>query len=101
MGRYFQKPLVLTGRGTDTHLIPRYRLPRKMIQWAAANMSGIVTVCTPLKEERVDLALNCMPRYWGKRGTAARYARGGFCHQRTVLPELWWRRFVRNGSGLT
>ena len=35
LGKYFNKPVVITARGTDINLIPQYRLPRKMILWAA------------------------------------------------------------------
>ena len=35
LGRWFEKPVVITGRGTDLNLIPQYRLPRSQIRWAA------------------------------------------------------------------
>ena len=35
LARHFNKPVVVTARGSDISLIPQYRLPRKMIQWAA------------------------------------------------------------------
>ena len=44
LGYWFEKPVVITARGTDINLIPRYRLPRAMIQWAAARASRVVTV---------------------------------------------------------
>lgn len=51
LGRHFNKPVVITARGSDITLLPRYRLPRKMIEWAAGHASGIITVCHALKEE--------------------------------------------------
>ncbi len=57
LGKYFNKPVVITARGTDINLIPQFRLPRKMILWAARNASGIVTVCNALKDEMVDLGV--------------------------------------------
>ncbi|HWI14795.1 MAG TPA: glycosyltransferase family 4 protein, partial [Burkholderiales bacterium] len=42
LGRYFGKPVVVTGRGTDLNVIPGYRMPRRMIRWAADNAAGIV-----------------------------------------------------------
>ena len=57
LGKYFNKPVVITARGTDINLIPQFRLPRKMILWAARNASGIVTVCNALKDEMVQLGV--------------------------------------------
>ncbi|MDH5537210.1 MAG: glycosyltransferase, partial [Betaproteobacteria bacterium] len=44
LGRHFGKPVVITARGTDVNLIPRYRLPRAMIRWAARHAAGMITV---------------------------------------------------------
>jgi glycosyltransferase involved in cell wall biosynthesis len=49
------KPLVITARGSDINLIPRNRLPRRMILWAAARAAAIITVCQALKVELVKL----------------------------------------------
>ena len=55
IARRLNKPLVITARGTDINLIPQYRLPRRMILWAASQATAIVTVCQALKDELVDL----------------------------------------------
>lgn len=57
LGRYFGKPVVVTGRGTDLNVIPQYRMARRMIQWAAGNAAGIVTVCEALKTQLVGLGV--------------------------------------------
>jgi len=57
LGHHFGKPVVITARGTDLNLIPRYRVPRRMIQWGAAHAVGIVTVCRALKENLVALGV--------------------------------------------
>ena len=57
LGRHFGKPVVITARGSDINLIPRYRLPRKMILWAARHAAGMVTVCRALKDELVALGV--------------------------------------------
>lgn len=57
LGRRLGKPVIITARGTDINLIPQYRLPRKMIQWAAAHAVGIVTVCQALKETLQELGV--------------------------------------------
>jgi len=55
LGRALGKPVVITARGTDLTLIPRHRLPRRMIQWAASRAAGVVTVCQALKDVLVEL----------------------------------------------
>ena len=55
LARRFGKPVIITARGTDLNLIPRYRLPRRMIQWAASKADGLVTVCEALKDTLTDL----------------------------------------------
>ncbi len=57
LGKYFNKPVTVTARGTDINLIPQFSLPRKMILWAARNAKGLITVCQALKEEMVELGV--------------------------------------------
>jgi teichuronic acid biosynthesis glycosyltransferase TuaC len=51
-------PFVITARGTDINLIPRYLLPRQMIRWAAGRSSAMITVCQALKDELVQLGVD-------------------------------------------
>ena len=55
LGQYFNKPVVITARGSDISLIPQYRAPRRMIQWAAAQSAHMITVCDALRDELVAL----------------------------------------------
>jgi teichuronic acid biosynthesis glycosyltransferase TuaC len=55
LGQYFNKPVVITARGSDISLIPNFAKPRRMIQWAAANAAAVITVCDALKTELVQL----------------------------------------------
>lgn len=55
LAREFGKPVVITARGTDINLIAEYRLPRRMILWAARQAGGVVTVCAALKTRLVEL----------------------------------------------
>lgn len=55
LARHFNKPLVITARGSDISLIPHYPGPRKMILWAASQAKGIITVCNALRDELVQL----------------------------------------------
>ena len=57
LGRHFAKPVVITARGSDINLIPRYRLPRQMILWAAHHTAGMVTVARALKDKLVALGV--------------------------------------------
>ena len=55
IGKQIGRPVVITARGTDVNLIPRYRLPRQMIQRAIAKADGLITVSTALKGALVEL----------------------------------------------
>jgi len=55
LARRLGKPVIITARGTDLNLIPRYRLPRRMIQWAASKADGLITVCEALKDTLTGL----------------------------------------------
>jgi glycosyltransferase involved in cell wall biosynthesis len=48
LGRELGKPVVITARGTDLNLIPRYALPRAQISWAARRAAACITVCGAL-----------------------------------------------------
>ena len=58
LGKYFNKPVVITARGTDINLIPQHLVPRKLILWAASRASGMITVCNALKDEMVALGVD-------------------------------------------
>ncbi|MFP5393770.1 MAG: glycosyltransferase, partial [Gammaproteobacteria bacterium] len=55
LGKYFNKPVVITARGSDITLFPQYALPRRMIKWAIGRAAGIITVCDALREEILTL----------------------------------------------
>lgn len=57
LGRYFNKPVVITARGTDISLIPAHRLARRQIVWAARQARGLVAVCDALREAMVALGI--------------------------------------------
>ena len=57
LGRHFQRPVVITARGTDINLIARDALPRRMILWAARQAAGVITVCEALKDGIVELGV--------------------------------------------
>jgi glycosyltransferase involved in cell wall biosynthesis len=58
LGKWLNKPVVITARGTDLNLIPRYFIPRKMIVWAARQAQELITVCQALKDVLVKLGIS-------------------------------------------
>jgi len=48
-------PLIISARGTDINLIPEYKIPRKMILWAAEQAQANVTVCKALKDSMIEM----------------------------------------------
>ncbi|QDZ28996.1 glycosyltransferase family 4 protein [Noviherbaspirillum sp. UKPF54] len=58
LGCYFNKPVVITARGSDISVLPQFRVQRAMIRWAAKRAAGIITVCQALKEAMLDLNLD-------------------------------------------
>ncbi len=57
LGKWFNKPVVITGRGSDLNFLPKYPLPRRQIQWAAERAAGMITVCQALKDSLVELGV--------------------------------------------
>ena len=55
LGEEFGLPVVVTARGTDINLIPRYRIPRWMIRGVIQNAAALVTVSAALKAVLVTL----------------------------------------------
>ncbi len=79
LARWLNKPLTITARGTDLNLIPQHLLPRRMMQWAAAQAQGSIGVCAAL----VDVL-----RTWGVRGDRLHVMRNGVDLQRfRPLPQ--------------
>lgn len=55
LGRYFNKPVVITARGSDVTLIPQHRIARKLIVQAAERADAMITVCNALKVGLTEL----------------------------------------------
>lgn len=51
------KPVVITARGTDLSLIPRYKVPRQKILWAAESADALITVCQALKNVLLEMGV--------------------------------------------
>jgi len=55
LGRQLGLPVVLTARGSDTSLLPRYAVPGRLIRRAVAGADALVAVSAGLKEGLVAL----------------------------------------------
>jgi len=55
LGQRFGLPVVMTARGTDVSLIPRFAGPRKMIQDAIAGAAAVITVSAALRDALVEI----------------------------------------------
>lgn len=51
LGKYFNKPVIISALGTDINLIMRRRIPRAMIHWAGKHAAAMITVCDALRNE--------------------------------------------------
>lgn len=54
LARWYRKPVICSLLGDDVITFPRFRLPRKMLLWAARQMAGITSVCQALKDRAVE-----------------------------------------------
>jgi teichuronic acid biosynthesis glycosyltransferase TuaC len=54
----FDKPLVITARGTDVNLLPTFRFARTLIRWAARVADRIITVSEALRLKLIDLGVS-------------------------------------------
>jgi teichuronic acid biosynthesis glycosyltransferase TuaC len=57
LGRHLGKPVVITARGTDVNLIPEYRMPRRLVRWAAARAAGLIAVSQALRARLIELGV--------------------------------------------
>lgn len=55
LARWFNKPFVVTARGSDLNLLPQYAIPRRWIQWAESKSAASIGVCRALMDELILL----------------------------------------------
>lgn len=55
LGQRLGLPVVITARGTDVTLIPRYAMPRRLIRGAIRDSAALIAVSAALKAALVDL----------------------------------------------
>lgn len=57
IGAWLGKPVLITARGSDVNLAPRYCIPRKWIRWAAQRCAGFITVSTALRNSLLEIGV--------------------------------------------
>ena len=57
LGRYLGVPVIVSARGTDINLLPKFWLVRRMIQWTLAQAAAVIAVSEALKEAMVGLGI--------------------------------------------
>lgn len=57
LGRFFRKPVVLSARGTDINLYPKFSYIRKQIIYTLKQANGIIAVCQALKDEIIEMGI--------------------------------------------
>lgn len=58
LGKYFNKPVIISALGTDINLILQYAMPRRMILWAAEQAAAVITVCEALRTEMMKFGVD-------------------------------------------
>jgi teichuronic acid biosynthesis glycosyltransferase TuaC len=58
LAKWFDRPLVVTARGSDVTKLGTYRTPRHLIRWAARQASAIVTVAASLRRELAAIGVD-------------------------------------------
>lgn len=53
-GRSVARPVVMTARGNDLTLLPRYAGPRAWLRWAVRRAAGLAAVCDALRGDYVE-----------------------------------------------
>ncbi len=57
LAKFFKKPLVLSARGTDINLYPKFPLIKKQIIFSLKNADRIIAVCEALKKSMIKLGI--------------------------------------------
>lgn len=58
LGKYFNKPVIISALRTDINLIMRRRIPRSMMRWAGEHAAAMITVCDALRNEMLRFGMD-------------------------------------------
>ena len=53
LGQALHRPVAVTCRGSDINVIPKHRIPRLQIVWAAKRAAAMVTVSEGLRDRLI------------------------------------------------
>ncbi len=54
LGKFFRKPVVLSARGSDINIYPKFKIIRKIMQYSLQHSSAIISVSSSLQDIMVD-----------------------------------------------
>ena len=57
LSRFLRRPFLITARGSDINVLPRFAVPRCWIRWAARRASALVTVSDALRTRLLGLGI--------------------------------------------
>ena len=57
LGKVLGLPVVVSARGTDINLFPRFRVIRPLIRWTLRKASGVIAVSASLKQVMLEMGL--------------------------------------------
>lgn len=57
LAKYFNKPLIITARGSDINLISNYAIPRKLMQWASHRAYASIGVSQALTQAMANIGM--------------------------------------------
>lgn len=57
LARHFDKPLVITARGSDLNLIARHAVPRRLMRWAASRADTSIAVSQALADTMASVGM--------------------------------------------
>lgn len=57
LAKYFNKPLVITARGSDINLLAKYPIPYRLMQWASQQASASIGVSQALTNRMAQLGM--------------------------------------------
>lgn len=57
LARWFDRPLVVTARGSDLNLVGQYALPRRMMRWAAQRADSTIAVSQALATRMREIGM--------------------------------------------
>jgi teichuronic acid biosynthesis glycosyltransferase TuaC len=58
LAKWFDKPFVVTARGSDVNLISTYAIPRKLMRWAAGRSKAAISVSSALSESLASMGVD-------------------------------------------